>query len=71
MSATPANANEVSFESLTSSGLLAKHTANIARLAQNFGISIGDQEVKDSKPKINEEEFKSKLLKMAESVTEN
>lgn len=32
--------NDKSFNSLTSSGLLAKHNANIARLAQSMGISM-------------------------------
>ena len=31
-------------DSITSSGLLAKHTANIARLASNFGIQIEEKE---------------------------
>lgn len=30
--------------SITSSGLLAKHNANIARLASSFGISLGAKE---------------------------
>ena len=55
--------------SLTSSGLLAKHTANIARLAQSFGLSV-DKLDDDSKKKpetesqesiFNQKAFKSKL----------
>lgn len=65
--------NKSKDESLTESGLLAKHNANIARLAQSFGISLeGPQNIEPTKAKSKEAdnffsqgEFKTKLYDMA------
>lgn len=62
--------------SLTSSGLLAKHTANIARLAQSFGLSVDNLDAgAKKKPAVSSQdsmfdqgEFKSKLHKMADDL---
>lgn len=62
--------------SLTSSGLLAKHTANIARLAQSFGLSMDNLDADASRTKnfeshdgkFDSTEFKSKLHQMADEL---
>ena len=55
--------------SLTSSGLLAKHTANIARLASSFGIALEptpkvSTAKKESPIQFDKGEFTSKLSQM-------
>ena len=63
------------FKSITSSTLLDKHNANIARLAESFGINIQAEnklpETKISDPKFEKDEFKSKLAGMVSNPLES
>lgn len=69
-------AADETIDSLTSSGLLAKHSANIARLASNFGITLEQKEAakanepkEDSAIQFDKMDFQSKLNAMVSEPT--